>query len=629
MKRRILFSATFAWAAVSVSVGVAAELVHGTSVALVPKVRFVPQPALQITGFWADRLDRLERVWISHCWKRLGVHGGAFERNLAEATMLALERHPERKDFADILERFLKDDISRQQPDGYVGRCYPHYVDYGRHELYGQGYFIEAAVRHRTFTKGRDRRYFDAAIRLADHLDSVFGPPPKRTWTDGHPGVEKALLTLADAVDRWDGVGKGMRYAELARYFIRHQSDIPEYRHTYCQSHEPAVQMNEAVGHAVRGTYFYAGMAGSAWRCGDAELAAAARRVFDNAVDRKGYITGGVGGQWAGEAFGPDWSLPNARAYLEGCAGCGMYDWCTEMAKLDGLERSEDVRERVVYNNLLGTFSEDFSCYAYQNPPACANPRYPWHTLPCCVGNVPRVLEDFKNRMYAVSSDGATLYLNHFIASTDGEVEIGGTRVHLALATDYPFDGKVALTLTAERPAAFTLRVRFPNRTESALYTAEPAVPHGYRSFDVQLQPVPFSPSSAAINCGPPAGGSQLAATAVHWDNGHLARCTATIHFELPIPLQRITCDARVVANRGLVAWQQGPIVYAWEGDGFKQRVPYYARLNHGGPSRVWLPADGTVPTAETESGDWFRNTGCPLDTSNRKVTTSRFLKER
>ena len=103
----------------------------------------------------------------------------------------------------------------------------------------------------------------------------------------------------------------------------------------------------------------------------------------------------------------------------------------------------------------------------------------------------------------------------------------------------------------------------------------------------------------------------------------------ATVRFELPLPLQRVTCDARVEANRGLVAWQQGPIVYAWEGKDFKERVPYYGRLNRGGPSRVWMPADGTTPTAETEIGDWFRNTGCPLDASNRKVTTSCFLRER
>ena len=421
----------------------------------------------------------------------------------------------------------------------------------------------------------------------------MFGPPPKRTWTDGHPGVEKALLALADAVDRWDGAGKGAKYAALARYFVLHQNDIPEYRHAYCQSHQPAVEMKEAVGHAVRGTYFYAGMAGAAWRCGDAALATAVKRVFANAIDRKGYLTGGVGGQWAGEAFGPDWSLPNARAYLEGCAGCGMYDWCTEMARLCGTGRFEDVRERVVYNNLLGTFSEDFACYAYQNPPACANPRYPWHTLPCCVGNVPRVLEDFKNRMYAVSPDGRTLYLNHFIASAGGEATVGGARVRLELATDYPADGKVALKMTADRPTDFKLRVRQPNRAESKLYAAEPATPHGYRTFEVNLAN------------------------------------ESTIDFELPMPLQRVMCDRRVAANRGLAAWQQGPIVYSWEGEGFKTRVPYWRRLNNGGPSRVWLPADGSAATAETESGDWFRNTGCPLDADNRKVTTSRFLKER
>ena len=98
---------------------------------------------------------------------------------------------------------------------------------------------------------------------------------------------------------------------------------------------------------------------------------------------------------------------------------------------------------------------------------------------------------------------------------------------------------------------------------------------------------------------------------------------------ELPLPLQRVTCDARVKANRDLVAWQRGPIVFSWEGEGFRERVPYWRRLNAGGPSRVWIPADGSEPTAETVTGDWFRNTGCPLDANNRKVTSSCFLKER
>ena len=157
--------------------------------------------------------------------------------------------------------------------------------------------------------------------------------------------------------------------------------------------------------------------------------------------------------------------------------------------------------------------------------------------------------------------------------------------------TACPGGGKGSLRVAAARPVSFALRVRWPNRAESGLYSAEPAVPHGYRTFDVATP--------------------------------------TTISFELPMPLQRVACDARVAANRGLVAWQQGPIVYSWEGDGFRTRVPYWRRLNGGGPSRVWLPADGSMPTAETEQGGWFRNTGCPLDSNNRKVTTSCFLKER
>ena len=102
-------------AAVLLAWTLAASCAHG---AAEPKLRYVPQPGLRISGFWADKLDKLEQAWIPHCWKRLGVRGGAFQRNLAEATMLALERHPERKDLADILDRFVADDISRQQPDG-------------------------------------------------------------------------------------------------------------------------------------------------------------------------------------------------------------------------------------------------------------------------------------------------------------------------------------------------------------------------------------------------------------------------------------------------------------------------------------------------------------------------------
>lgn len=559
-----------------------------------PIVEFVPQPQLQLKGFWAEKLDLLEKNWIPHCWKKLGVKAGAFQRNLAEATMLALERHPERGDLADILERYIQTELAAQAPDGYVGRRNPRYQDFNHHEFYGQGYFLETAVRHLEFTRGRDRRFFEAGKRLVDHLDATFGPSPKRTWTDGHPGLEKALLTFGDALERWDGAGAGRRAYELARYFIRHQHDVPENRHSYCQSDVPATQMKEACGHAVRATYFYAGLTGTALRCDDEELKASAARLFSSAVDRKQFLTGGVGARWSGEAFGKDFSLGNERAYAEGCAACGMYDWCTEKSRLSGVDRPEAVRERLMYNALLGVFSEDFTSFSYQNPPASSMPRSPWHTLPCCSGNVPRVLEDYKNRMYAVSPMTNRLHLLHFIASTGGEVVIGGVRVGLDLETDYPRDGKMKLRISSSKPVAFDLVVREPNRTESALYLAEPMVSAKGRMFRVELT--------------------------------QARGCHAEVAFELPMPVQKVTCAGLVTANRGLVAEQQGPLVTSFEGPDFSRRVPYYARLNRGGACRVWLPADGSPISNRETDGDFFRGTGQPLDAAGRKRPKMKFL---
>lgn len=563
-------------------------------------IQFCPQPRMRVRGFWGDKLDLLERNWMPECARRLDRGFIGFTRNLFEAMLLAEERSSGRGDFAARIEAHVRKEVAAQHPDGYVGRYTPHFTDFTRHELYAQGYYIEAAVRHMDFTQGKDRRYFDAAIRLADFLDATFGPAPKRTWTDGHPGVEKALLTLADAVDRYDGPGKGTRYAELARYMVRHQHDLPEYRHRYCQADVPAVEMREAAGHAVRATYFYAGLTGAAERRGDGELATAARRLFESAIDRKGYLTGGVGANWKGEAFGRDFSLSNGRGYLEGCAACGMYDWLTELSRLDGPGRYEDVRERLMYNALLGTFNADFTAYAYPNPTASAEPRYAWHTLPCCVGNVPRVLEDYKNRMWAVSAAGDRLYLLHFISSTGGEATVGGVKLALSLETDYPADGRMHLTIAAERPVAFPLVIRYPNRAESALYAATPASEHGYRERRVELS----------------------AANALRTE----------ISFELPMPLQKVTCDRRVKANVGLVAWQQGPVVYSWEPASTNvvkgaplTRVPYHLRLNRGVPSRVWIPADGTDPGECPEVGTW--TCGVPVDAAGRKVERARLYR--
>jgi len=208
-----------------------------------------------------------------------------------------------------------------------------------------------------------------------------------------------------------------------------------------------------------------------------------------------------------------------------------------------------------------------------------------------CVANVPRVLEDYKNRMWGLSRDGKTLYLLHFIDAKNATATVCGVPVTMDLETNYPASGRLTLTFRAERPVDFDLVVWFPNRAESALYRAEPSVECGYRRQRVSVGA---------------SGRTQLA-------------------FELPMPLQRVTCDPRVVANRGQVAWQRGPIVCSWEGTNLAERVAYCDRLNEGGVSFVWKPADGSRPDTTLEAVPW--PCGHAVDEGGAPVRKARLLR--
>ena len=295
--------------------------------------------------------------------------------------------------------------------------------------------------------KDRMLRLYDAAIRCADHLDSVFGPPPKRTWLNGHPGLEYALCRLADSVNATEGAGKGEKYARLARHFIRNQyraeGDNGKWRKDYHQADLPAWEMKDAAGHAVRAVYFYSAMSALASRLGDEELGTAADRLFDSAINRKEYLTGGVGAAWHGEAFAGDYELGN-NGYCESCASCGMSFWTIEQHRRKPGTWPVDVQERLVYNNLLGAISEDGEKFFYQNPLDSDKQRYPWHKCPCCVGNVPRTLFALKDNAYSVSGDGRTLYADHFLTLEGAVGKVAGVEMSIRQQTGYPWDGKTS-----------------------------------------------------------------------------------------------------------------------------------------------------------------------------------------
>ena len=610
----------------------------------------------QVDGFWRDQYRRLVCRWIPHCVRQMESGGAgeellnlvatgevlagktpsvkfkgcpwsdAYVYNTMEAIALALEVDPG-DDFALAegqqalrakMEEWIPVILSAQEPCGYIHsyhdlRKKPHFTRASDHEFYVMGYFIEMGVAHFRMTKGKDRRLFDAAIRCADHLDSVFGPAPKRTWLNGHPGLEYALCRLSDAVNAADGSGKGYRYARLAQHFIRGQHLAEGTNHhwqaAYHQAERPAAEMKDATGHAVRATYFYTAMSALASRLGDKDLGVAADRLFDSAINRKEYITGGVGASWRGEAFAGDYELAN-NGYCESCASCGMSFWTIEQHRRHGDSWPVDVQERLMYNNLLGSISEDGRCFYYQNPLDSPKVRYPWHGCPCCVGNIPRTLFALKDLAYSRGADGKTLYADHFLSIEGCVGDIAGTRLYIRQRTDYPWTGKVTFTLTPEKPAEFTFAMRVPGRTDSALYSAVP---------DVKGQFI-VTVNGRAVAPRPPHDGYVFIART--WNAGDV------VELEFPMPVQKVECDERVEANRGRVAFQRGPIVYSFEqtdnkiplaqmvigsdvsfqpfwkadlcdgvfairGSNGAVAVPNFARLNRGeGRAMVWMVED-------------------------------------
>lgn len=541
-------------------------------------------PTIELGGFWKQQVKRLTEQWLPHCirqmerggrgqefcnlealarvqrgeapdWKYTGAPwSDAYIYNTLEAVCLALAVQPggdtalaqAQAHLRAKLDQWIPTIVAAQAADGYIHSFHvlnnhPRYSNVGWHEFYVMGYFLEMGISHYRLTAGQDRRLYDAARRCGDHLYATFGPPPKRTWRNGHPGMELALCRLGRLVNEVEGAGQGDKYIQLARHFLDHQheGDKPS---EYNQSDKPPVEMSEAKGHAVRATYFYTAMADIALCQNDAAYGQAVDRIWSNAIHAKHYLTGGVGAAHKGEAFGGDYDLPN-DGYCESCAGCGLSFWADRMHRLHNDGHYCDVQERVLYNNVLGAVALNGTSFYYQNPLDEKRVRYPWHVCPCCVGNIPRALIAIKDLIYSVNASRTELYLSHFVDSEAVLPEVGGAGLRVRQSTRYPWEGGVTVVLHPARPARFTLKLRIPDRVESKLYSAAPDLDG---RFNVRVNGQPQSP---AIEKG-------YIALAGEWKDGD------RIELSLPMQAQRVRADTRIAANVGRVALQYGPLVY-------------------------------------------------------------------
>ncbi|MFD8309371.1 glycoside hydrolase family 127 protein [Streptomyces sp. NPDC059690] len=455
----------------------------------------------------------------------------------AAAWQLAQGGSPELE--ADV-DRIVSLVAAAQQSDGYLNTWFQlvkggeRYQDlrWG-HELYCAGHLVQAAVAHHRAT-GRTE-LLDVAVKFADHLDSVFGPPgsgKEIDGIDGHPEVETALVEL------YRETGE-RRYLDLAGYFVDRHGHGLLGGEAYCQDRVPVREAENVEGHAVRQLYLLAAVADLATETGEAELRAAAERLWHAMTTTKTHVTGGLGAHHDREDFGDPYELPNERAYCETCAAIASIQWSWRMALLTGEARYSDLVERTLFNGFLAGVSLDGERWLYVNPlqvrDGHTDPggdqsarRTRWFKCACCPPNVMRLLAGLEH--YLASADDDGLQIHQYVT---GRYTCGPMVVRAE--TDYPWDGTVALTVEGtptDRPWTLSLRI-----------------PQWCRDFRVRCGQQTYD--RAADD-----GWLRLERT---WAPGD------RVVLELSMEPRLTAADPRVDAVRGCVAIERGPLVHCLE----------------------------------------------------------------
>ncbi|MBW8039927.1 MAG: hypothetical protein FVQ85_08015 [Planctomycetes bacterium] len=523
--------------------------------------------------FWAGRIETNRKVSIPYAFGKCeetgridnfaiagglkeGVHRGSYPFDdtdaykILEGASYCLSVHPDAK-----LEKYVDDLIVKiaaaQEDDGYLFTARTNKAErlvnwYGKerweklggsHELYNMGHLYEAAVAHYRATGKRS--LLDVAIKNAEFLATVFGPGKNET-APGHQIIEMGLARLYRATGN-------EKYLKLAKFYLDTRGPGGN---SYHQSHQKAFEQSEAVGHAVRASYMYCGMADVAALTGDKRYLDASERIWDNVVTKKLYITGGIGARGSGEAFGKNYELPNGSAYCETCAAIGNVMWNHRMFLFGGDAKYIDVLERTLYNALISGVSLKGDSFFYPNPLESRgqHKRSPWFGCACCPGNITRFIASVPGYIYARRGD--TVYVNLFVDGS-AEIKMGKNIVRLKQKTEYPWDGKVKITVGPARPARFSICVRIPGWARN-----EPVPSDLYRYVNSSSEKVSLKVNGKKAAAAMEKGYARISRA---WKHGDVIEVT------IPMPVRRVVSHEKIAGNTGKVALQRGPIVYCAE----------------------------------------------------------------
>lgn len=436
------------------------------------------------------------------------------------------------------------------------------------HELYCMGHYIEAGCA--LYNSIANKKALDVAIKMANFIDDHFGPEKEKLHGyPGHPEIELALMKLFDLTH-------DEKYLKLAKYMIDSRGSKPNFfekqskttamneedywkgkepKLGYFQADVPVRDITMAEGHAVRMVYLLTGMAHVARETKDDSLMEACDRLYHDIVDKQMYITGGVGATSNGEAFTFDYDLPNDTAYAETCASCGMVFFLKQMLEGNPNAKYADVMERELFNGTISGMALDGEHFFYVNPlevdpEACKFDPNKHHVLPtrpkwlacaCCPPNLARLLSSLNQYIYTIHNQ--TVYMDQFIGS---QITLDNG-VTLDQQSNYPWDGNVKITVTAQKSTKMSIGIRIPGWCNGSFKLTE------------DNKPVEYSVSNGYVII-----------------DREYSEVT-TFDLELEMKSQIVSPNTKVKADIGKIAVQRGPIVYCLEQEDNGPQLPWLA----------------------------------------------------
>ena len=542
-----------------------------------------PAPFTQVhftDNFWLPRMETNRAITIPYAFEKceetgrvdnFAIAGGLMEGEqkgiypfddtdiykTLEGASYALMIHPDPK-LDTYLDSLITLVAAAQEEDGYLYTARTNKSERlkrwfgekrwekikGSHELYNAGHMYEAAVAHHLATGKRN--LLDIAIKNADLVDQVFGPG-KLEAPPGHQVIEMGLIKLYR-------VTKNENYLNLAKFFLDIRGKSTNERELggeYNQDHKPILEQDEAVGHAVRASYMYAGIADVAAITGDKDYIKAIDQIWENVVGKKLYLTGGIGATGSGEAFGKNYDLPNMSAYNETCAAIGNVYWNFRLFLLHGETKYLDVMERTLYNGLISGISLEGKSFFYPNPLESVgqHERSPWFGCACCPGNVTRFIASVPGYMYAFKDND--IFVNLY-ASTEATIQMDKKSIKIVQETNYPWDGNIKIKVYPENNQdKFNINLRIPGWAQN-----QPIPGDLYKYLNKINSGIKINVNDSSEKVNLKNGFAQINRT---W------KTRDEIELILPMEIRKVVALDSVEADRGKVALEHGPIVYCLE----------------------------------------------------------------